>query len=75
MATASWPSLGKVFPGDNARLAAASPGRFQLPAHLGPRGWVALRLDAGEIDWDEVSQLVVHSYKQIARLAASLELT
>ena len=67
----------KVLPGDNARLAAANPGRFYLPAYLGPRGWVALRLDLGEIDWDEVSELVAHSYKQIAprRLAALLELT
>lgn len=67
----------KVLPHDNARLAAANPGRFYLPAYLGPRGWVALRLDIGEIDWDEVSELVAHSYKQIAskRLSALLELT
>src|SRR5438874_1076070 len=35
----------KVLPGDNERLIAASPRKFYMPAYLGPRGWVALRLD------------------------------
>ena len=62
----------KVLPGDNAALAAANPGRFYLPAYIGPRGWVALRLDTGEIDWEEVAELVTTSYRLIApkRLAA-----
>lgn len=62
----------KVMPGDNAALAAAQPARFYLPAYIGPRGWVALRLDAGKIDWDEVSELLLCSYQLIApkRLAA-----
>jgi hypothetical protein len=62
----------KVAPGDNARLAAAQPGRFYIPAYVGPKGWVALRLDMDEIDWDEVAELVTDSYRRIApkRLAA-----
>jgi predicted DNA-binding protein (MmcQ/YjbR family) len=52
----------KVFPGDNTALVASQPERFYLPAYIGPRGWVALRLDVGEIDWDEVSELVSASY-------------
>ncbi len=52
----------KVFPGDNTALAASQPERFYLPAYIGPRGWVALRLDVGEIDWEEVSELVSASY-------------
>ena len=62
----------KVMPGDNAALAAAQPARFYLPAYIGPRGWVALRLDAGKIDWNEVSELLLCSYQLIApkRLAA-----
>ncbi len=43
----------KVAPGDNQMLTNAQPERFYLPAYIGPRGWVALRLDAGKIDWDE----------------------
>ncbi len=62
----------KALPGDNAALVRANPARFYLPAYIGPRGWVALRLDVGPIDWDEVSELVLGSYQLTApkRLAA-----
>ena len=62
----------KVLPGDNHALVRASPQRFYIPAYIGPRGWVALRLDLGKIDWREVSELVLGSYQLIApkRLAA-----
>ena len=62
----------KVLPGDNAALAAANPARFYLPAYIGPKGWVALRLDVGPVDWEEVAELVVTSYRLVApkRLAA-----
>ena len=62
----------KVLPGDNDALSAAQPRRFYLPAYLAAKGWVALRLDVGEIDWDEVSELIRGSYLLIApkRLAA-----
>ena len=65
----------KVLPGDNAALAAAQPARFYIPAYIGPRGWVALRLDVGNVDWDEVAELVVGSYLLVApkRLAALVE--
>ncbi|NDQ58863.1 MAG: MmcQ/YjbR family DNA-binding protein [Acidipila sp.] len=56
----------KALPGDNSALAAAQPGRFYLPAYIGPRGWVALRLDVGKIDWDEVSELLAGSYQMMA---------
>ncbi|HEY7307500.1 MAG TPA: hypothetical protein VH601_25470 [Bryobacteraceae bacterium] len=26
-----------------------------MNTNTGPRGWVGLRLDRGEVDWDEVS--------------------
>ena len=56
----------KALPGDNALLVAAQPDRFYLPAYIGPRGWVALRLDRGKIDWDEVRELVTGSYRMVA---------
>lgn len=56
----------KVLPGDNKELAAAQPGRFYLPAYLASKGWVALRLDRGKIDWDEVKDLLFSSYALIA---------
>ena len=56
----------KVLPGDNNALAKSNSSRFYLPAYIGPRGWVALRLDAGKIDWSEVAELVTTSYRLVA---------
>jgi hypothetical protein len=42
-----------------------SPPGFDLPAYVGSRGWIALRLDAGEIEWGEVTELVCGSYMPI----------
>jgi phosphoribosylglycinamide formyltransferase-1 len=56
----------KVLPGDNKALVEAQPRRFYLPAYIGPRGWVALRLDVGKVDWDEVRELLLSSYALIA---------
>jgi hypothetical protein len=62
----------RALPGDNVHLVTASPEKYYLPAYIGPRGWVALRLDRGEIDWEEVEELVSGSYRSVApkRLAA-----
>jgi hypothetical protein len=62
----------KVLAGENLALIAANPARFYMPSYIGPKGWVALRLDTADIDWDEVGELIAGSYLQIApkRLAA-----
>jgi hypothetical protein len=62
----------KALPGDNVALVAAQPDRFYLPAYIGPRGWVALRLDVGKVNWGEVRELVLGSYRLVApkRLAS-----
>ena len=67
----------KVLPGDNKALAQAQPNRFYLPAYIASKGWVAPRLDAGKVDWDEVRELLLGSYalvapKRLAGLAKSL---
>lgn len=60
----------KVLPNDNTALIAANPERFYMPAYVGPSGWVGLRLDhynnGGEIDWEEVGELIVGSYRLLA---------
>ena len=56
----------KVLPGDNERLIDANPRKFYMPAYIGPRGWVALRLDRPTVDWSETQELVRCSYEQIA---------
>ena len=55
-----------MLPGDNKALAEAQPRRFYLPAYIASKGWVALRLDVGKIDWDEVRELLLGSYALIA---------
>ena len=57
---------GKALPGDNKALGEAQPKRFYLPAYIASKGWVALRLDAGKIDWEEVRELLLGSYLLIA---------
>jgi hypothetical protein len=52
----------KVLKDDNTMLVNDQPKRFYLPAYIGHRGWVALRLDVGKVDWEEVTELVVGSY-------------
>jgi hypothetical protein len=65
----------KVLAGENKALADAQPRRFYLPAYLASKGWVALRLDVGKVDWDEVKELLLGSYVLIApkRLADRLK--
>jgi predicted DNA-binding protein (MmcQ/YjbR family) len=53
----------KVLPGDNASLISADPKRFYMPAYVGPRGWVGLRLDVGRVNWGEVEELAKGSYQ------------
>ena len=62
--------------GEHRDWVAWNPAKFYLPAYLGPRGWVALRIDLGEIDWTEVTEFVIESYRLIAprRLAAQVRM-
>jgi phosphoribosylglycinamide formyltransferase-1 len=62
----------KLALGENADRVASDPARFYLPAYIGPRGWVALRLDAGAVDWSEAAELLHESYRLVApkRLAS-----
>jgi phosphoribosylglycinamide formyltransferase-1 len=64
----------RTVPGENEVLLASDAARFYRPAYIGPRGWVGLRLDHGEIDWAEVADFVTDSYRLAApkRLAARL---
>lgn len=64
----------KVAHGDKQLLTNAQPERFFLPAYIASRGWVALRLDRGHIDWEEVRELLHDSYRRTApkKLAATV---
>ncbi len=61
-------------PGEQDLLIEADPDGFFVPPYMGPSGWVGLRLDR-EVDWDEVADLVLESYRMAApkKLIAMLE--
>jgi hypothetical protein len=50
-------------PGENQELVRFAPTRLYLPAYMAHHGWIALRLDVGPVDWDEVDRLVRESYR------------
>lgn len=56
----------KAGPGVNVELATTSPDRYYLPSYMGPKGWVALRLDRDDVDWEEVEELLVGAYRLVA---------
>jgi hypothetical protein len=64
----------KATPEEGAMRLESAPDRFYRPSYLGARGWIALRLDTPEVDWDEVADLVTGSYRLVApkRLVARL---
>jgi hypothetical protein len=56
----------KVLPGENSFLVESAPHRFYLPAYIGSRGWIGLRMDLATLNWTEVKELTLGSYIQIA---------
>ena len=64
----------KAAPGGQQALVGSDPKRFFVPAYVGNKGWVSMRLDMDH-DWDEVAELIMDSYRLIApkRLSALVE--
>ncbi len=58
-------------PGVQQQLVDEEPERFYVPAYVGHRGWIGVRLDVG-VDWDEIREIVVDAYVCVApaKLAA-----
>lgn len=61
-------------PGVQGLMVDEDPRRFFVPAYVGHRGWLGLRLDI-DVDWDEVAQVVEDAYRTVApaRLTALLD--
>ena len=60
---------------EQRRLIKDDPISFFVPAYLGSKGWIAIRLDLDEVDWETVEELARRAYQEIAprRLAAAIE--
>jgi hypothetical protein len=61
-------------PGAQEALVARDPERYFRPPYVGVRGWLGVRLDVPNVDWDEIGDLVVEAYLQVApnRLAQAV---
>ena len=60
---------------EQRRLVKDDPISFFVPAYLGSKGWIAIRLDLDEVDWDTVTELARRAYQETAprKLAALIE--
>lgn len=56
----------KASPGTQEMLVKLDPDRFWVPAFVGRHGWVGIRLDLEEPDWDEVVELVRDAWLLVA---------
>jgi hypothetical protein len=65
----------KSTPSEQRRMVRDDPESFFVPAYLGSKGWVAIRLDLDEVDWETVSELARRAYQDVAprKLAAAIE--
>jgi predicted DNA-binding protein (MmcQ/YjbR family) len=64
----------KAAAGNQQLMVQHAPARFFVPPYVGPSGWVGIYLD-GEVDWSELAELLVDSYRLIApkRLVAAMD--
>ena len=51
---------------EQQRLIRDDAESFFVPAYLGARGWVAIRLDLDEVDWSTVAELAKRAFQSIA---------
>jgi formyltetrahydrofolate-dependent phosphoribosylglycinamide formyltransferase len=67
--------LVKISGGDEQeQLIEGDPERFYRPAYFGD-GWIAIRLDLGDVDWDDIAEWLRRSWLAVAprKLAAMME--
>ena len=52
-------------PDEQAQLIDLDPERYYRPAYFGD-GWIAIRLDLGETDWDVIADRLQRSWRSVA---------
>ena len=60
---------------EQRRLIRSDAESFFVPAYVGPRGWVGIRLDLEEVDWETVTELARRAFQATAprKLAALID--
>lgn len=53
-------------PEEQAMLIESDPDLFYRPAYFGTAGWVGIRLDGGEVDWEHISERLARSWRTVA---------
>ena len=51
-----------------ARESRPTPERFFLPAYVGPRGYLGIRVGAKRADWKEVTTRVAAAYASVTEI-------
>ena len=61
-------------PGVQGELVEADPERYYRPPYVGHRGWVGVRVDVEDPDWDRIEAVVHDAWRYVApkRLLADL---
>jgi phosphoribosylglycinamide formyltransferase-1 len=60
---------------EQRRLMRSEAETFFVPAYLGKKGWVGIRLDLDDVDWETVTDLARQAFQSTAprKLAALIE--
>lgn len=60
---------------EQKRLVSEDAESFFVPAYLGSKGWVAIRMDLASVDWEAVEELAKRAYQETAprKLSALVE--
>lgn len=56
----------KAAPGAQEMLVEEDPDRFWVPAFVGRHGWIGIRLDLDEPDWNEIADFVRDAWRLTA---------
>ncbi len=51
---------------EQAMLIEMDPDCYYSPPYMGPSGWVAMRLDRDDVDWDRVGDRIAISWELVA---------
>ncbi len=51
---------------EQAMLIEADPDAYYAPPYMGPSGWIAIRLDRPDTDWERVADRIAASWAMIA---------
>ena len=64
----------EAFWSEQAQLIDMDPARYDRPAYYGD-GWIAIRLDLGDTDWDAIAEWLRRSWQAVApkRLTALID--